>query len=226
MVNFNDGQYEAPAQLHSRAQQICVVLYPRDATENGKLLQPKQQFFLCNASLQDIIFRFKERKDGGSCQWSEFPNKVAVQLNDTHPTLAIPELMRLLMNDEGFGWDEAWDMTSRVSVCSWWINGNHIQTSSVRPAKRPTGSEFWNCYGISRAFNGDTDLLPVSFKGAFAKEDNSNSSWGLLQHGESRKTEKKIIGKVQLSAHKQRWSSIVTGSRAWALRNFRLEILE
>ena len=60
------------------------------------------------------LFSDSRRKDGGSSQWSEFHNKVAVQLNDTHPTLAIPELMRLLMNDEGFGWDEAWDMTSRV----------------------------------------------------------------------------------------------------------------
>ena len=64
--------------------------------------------------MQDIISRFKERKQGnGSWEWSEFPSKVAVQLNDTHPTLAIPELMRLLMDVEGLGWDEAWDVTSR-----------------------------------------------------------------------------------------------------------------
>nr|AOQ26245.1 PHS2 [Actinidia deliciosa] len=115
LFQFNDGRYESAAQLHSRAQQICAVLYPGDATESGKLLRLKQQFFLCSASLQDIIFRFKERKDGkGLRQWSEFPTKVAVQLNDTHPTLAIPELMRLLMDDEGLGWDEAWDVTTRT----------------------------------------------------------------------------------------------------------------
>ncbi|KAL5748011.1 hypothetical protein ACOSQ2_025308 [Xanthoceras sorbifolium] len=115
LFQFNDGQYESAAQLHSRAQQICAVLYPGDATESGKLLRLKQQFFLCSASLQDIIHRFKERKDGkDSWQWSEFPSKVAVQLNDTHPTLAIPELMRLLMDDEGLGWDEAWDVTTRT----------------------------------------------------------------------------------------------------------------
>ncbi|KAG6631308.1 alpha-glucan phosphorylase, H isozyme [Carya illinoinensis] len=115
LFQFNDGQYEAAAQLHSHAQQICAVLYPGDATENGKLLRLKQQFFLCSASLQDIIFRFKERRLGkGTWQWSEFPSKVAVQLNDTHPTLSIPELMRLLMDDEGLGWDEAWDVTTRT----------------------------------------------------------------------------------------------------------------
>ncbi|GMP52724.1 hypothetical protein CsSME_00018434 [Camellia sinensis var. sinensis] len=93
LFQFNDGQYESAAQLHSRAQQ---------------LLRLKQQFFLCSASLQ-------ERKDGkSSWQWSKFPNKVAVQLNDTHSTLAIPELMRLLMDDDGLGWDEAWDVTTRT----------------------------------------------------------------------------------------------------------------
>ncbi|GMP59426.1 hypothetical protein CsSME_00022708 [Camellia sinensis var. sinensis] len=62
-----------------------------------------------------MIVRFKERKDGkSSWQWYEFPNKVVVQLNDTHPTLAIPELMRLLMDDDGLGWDEAWDVTTRA----------------------------------------------------------------------------------------------------------------
>ncbi|PNY05640.1 alpha-glucan phosphorylase H isozyme-like protein [Trifolium pratense] len=123
---FNDGQLESASVLHSRAQQlesasvlhsraqqICSVLYPGDATEGGKLLRLKQQYFLCSASLQDIISRFKERRQG-PWNWSEFPTKVAVQLNDTHPTLSIPELMRLLMDEEGLGWDEAWEVTSKT----------------------------------------------------------------------------------------------------------------
>ena len=61
---------------------------------------------------QLVLIQGEER--WGSWQWSEFPNKIAVHSNDTHPTLAIPELARLLMNDEGLGWDEAWDMTSKV----------------------------------------------------------------------------------------------------------------
>ncbi|CAI9106908.1 OLC1v1006155C1 [Oldenlandia corymbosa var. corymbosa] len=115
LFQFNDGQYESAAQLHSSAQQICAVLYPGDATESGKLLRLKQQFFLCSASLQDIIVRFKERNEGNrAVEWSDFPTKVAVQLNDTHPTLAIPELMRLLMDEEGLGWDDAWGITTRT----------------------------------------------------------------------------------------------------------------
>ncbi|KAI4383881.1 hypothetical protein MLD38_009673 [Melastoma candidum] len=115
LFQFNDGQYESAGQLQSRAEQICAVLYPGDATESGKLLRLKQQFFLCSASLQDIILRFKDRRGGkGPWQWSEFPSKVAVQLNDTHPTLAIPELMRLLMDEEGLGWDEAWAVVTRT----------------------------------------------------------------------------------------------------------------
>ncbi|XP_057845214.2 alpha-glucan phosphorylase, H isozyme isoform X1 [Cryptomeria japonica] len=112
---FNDGQYENAAHLHSKAQQICAVLYPGDAKEEGKLLRLKQQFFLCSASLQDIIARFKERRvENEPIAWNEFPSKVAVQMNDTHPTLSIPELMRILMDDECLGWDEAWTVTTRT----------------------------------------------------------------------------------------------------------------
>lgn len=115
LFQFNNEQYESAHQLHAEAQQICAILYPGDATETGKMLRLKQQFFLCSASLQDIIMRFKERTSGkGPRNWADFPTKVAVQLNDTHPTLAIPELMRLLMDVEGLGWDEAWQLTMRT----------------------------------------------------------------------------------------------------------------
>ena len=73
--------------------------------DRGKELRLKQQYFWCAASLYDIVRRFKKSKRA----WSEFPNQVAIQLNDTHPTLAIPELQRILVDIEGLDWDDAWN---------------------------------------------------------------------------------------------------------------------
>jgi len=87
------------------------VLYPADDQSAGKELRLKQQFFFVSATLQDVVRRFKKRPRW--C-WEEFPDKVAVQLNDTHPALAIPELMRVLIDQEGLGWDLAWELTQNV----------------------------------------------------------------------------------------------------------------
>jgi starch phosphorylase len=92
------------------ALQICYVLYPGDATEEGKLLRLKQQYTLCSASIQDIIARFKERS-GGKVNWDAFPSKVAIQMNNTHPTLYVPELLRIFIDEEGLSWNEAWKIT-------------------------------------------------------------------------------------------------------------------
>jgi starch phosphorylase len=95
--------------------QINLVLYPGDDTTAGKLLRLKQQYTLVSASLQDIIATFKSRggRDSGEIDWELLPEKVAVQMNDTHPTLVIPELIRLLMDVEGLEWAQAWSITKR-----------------------------------------------------------------------------------------------------------------
>lgn len=100
--------------------QICHVLYPGDDSVEGKILRLKQQYTLCSASLQDIVARF-ERRSGANTKWEEFPEKVAVQMNDTHPTLCIPELMRILLDLKGLSWEESWNITQRyilsLSIC-------------------------------------------------------------------------------------------------------------
>ena len=107
---FNGGDYTAAVRNKINAETLSQVLYPNDTLYMGKELRLKQQYFFVSCSLQDTIRRSKH----DNISWSEFPDRAAIQLNDTHPSLAIPELMRLLMDQEGLGWDEAWDITVRT----------------------------------------------------------------------------------------------------------------
>lgn len=103
---FNSGDYESSVADQQRAETISAVLYPNDNLDRGKELRLKQQYFWVAASLYDIVRRFKKTKR----PWNEFPDQVAIQLNDTHPTLAIVELQRILVDLEGLEWDEAWNI--------------------------------------------------------------------------------------------------------------------
>lgn len=91
-------------------ESISEFLYPDDSAYEGKLLRLKQQYFLCSAGMQSILRTFSKL----GRPFRELPDYVAVHINDTHPTLVIPELMRLLMDEQAFGWEEAWDITSRT----------------------------------------------------------------------------------------------------------------
>lgn len=102
---FNEGSYIEALREKAIAETVSKVLYPNDATESGKELRLVQQYFFVACSLADIVRRFK---NGYSLPWSEFPSKAAIQLNDTHPAVAIPELMRILLDEEGLDWGSAW----------------------------------------------------------------------------------------------------------------------
>jgi len=107
---FNSGNYIQAVEDKNRTENISKVLYPNDNTDAGKLLRLKQQYFFVAASLQDIMRRFsKYNKD-----IKDLPNKVAIQLNDTHPSIAIPELMRILTEQYDMGWKDAWDITVKT----------------------------------------------------------------------------------------------------------------
>jgi starch phosphorylase len=107
---FNAGDYESAVAEQQRAETISAVLYPNDNLERGKELRLKQQYFWCAASLHDIVRRYKKTKR----PWSEFPEQIAIQLNDTHPTLAVVELQRILVDLEGLEWDKAWDIVTNT----------------------------------------------------------------------------------------------------------------
>lgn len=106
--DFNRGSYVDAVQNKVFSENLTKVLYPNDNVFEGKELRLKQEYFFVSCSIQDILRRFKS--DGNA--WEIFPDKVFMQLNDTHPSLVIPELMRLLMDREGLGWDEAWRITT------------------------------------------------------------------------------------------------------------------
>lgn len=126
---FNAGDYVHAVEEKTESENISKVLYPPDDKYAGKELRLKQQYFFVSATLQDVIRRFKKRKDR---KWSELPDQVAIQLNDTHPAIAIPELMRVLLDDEMLEWDEAWPITEKVfSYTNHTILSEALETWSV-----------------------------------------------------------------------------------------------
>jgi len=110
LAQFNAGFYVEAVSGRMHAENISKVLYPNDASESGKELRLRQQYFLTSAALQDVMRRWLRDYGEG---FSNFAEKNCFQLNDTHPAVAVAELMRLLMDDRGMGWDQAWSITSR-----------------------------------------------------------------------------------------------------------------
>jgi starch phosphorylase len=107
---FNHGDYMRALQEKDRTENISRVLYPSDEVASGQELRLKQEYFLVSATLQDIVRRFQKDHEG----FEDFPKKVAIQLNDTHPALAVPELLRILIDEQRLGWDAAWAITVKT----------------------------------------------------------------------------------------------------------------
>jgi starch phosphorylase len=108
---FSSGDFIGALAGTLAAESLTRVLYPDDSTSLGQGLRFVQEYFLVACSLADLVRRFRRC----NADWSTFPEKVAIQLNDTHPTMAVPELMRILLDEAHLGWDEAWDLTQRTS---------------------------------------------------------------------------------------------------------------
>ncbi len=108
---FNSQRFDDAVIMRNRVQDICRVLYPNDTTYDGKVLRVRQQYFFVSASLQTIVSKYRELH---GYDFSHFADKNIIQLNDTHPVLAIPELMRLLIDENQQSWDEAWEIVTKV----------------------------------------------------------------------------------------------------------------
>jgi len=111
LQEFNAGDYAESVAAKNTAENITMVLYPNDANENGKALRLKQQYLLASASLQDVIANWVGRHGNN---FTEFAEKNCFQLNDTHPSIAVAELMRLLVDIHGLSWNEAWSITNKT----------------------------------------------------------------------------------------------------------------
>jgi starch phosphorylase len=107
---FSHGDFVGAVAETLEAESLTRVLYPDDSTSMGQGLRFVQEYFLAACSLADIVRRFRS----GNSDWATLPEKAAIQLNDTHPTLAVPELMRILLDEAHLGWDQAWDITQRT----------------------------------------------------------------------------------------------------------------
>ncbi|GAB4564349.1 MAG: glycogen/starch/alpha-glucan phosphorylase [Haliangiales bacterium] len=106
---FNDGDYRRAVEEKALSESISKVLYPKDHSREGRALRLKQQYFFVCCSIQDIMRRYKRNHEG----FDAFPDKVAIQMNDTHPAITVAELMRVLVDNEKLTWERAWDITRR-----------------------------------------------------------------------------------------------------------------
>ena len=111
LAAFNHGDYSGAMRERNEIEAITCILYPDDSTEAGKALRLKQEYFFVSAGVTDIVNNFK--KTYGT-DFSLFPEKISIHTNDTHPALCVPELMRILVDEEGLSWNAAWDITTKT----------------------------------------------------------------------------------------------------------------
>ena len=112
LAAFNRGDYATAVKHRNEIEAITCILYPDDSTPSGKKLRLQQEYLLVSAGVGDLLRQYKGQY--GTNAWDKLPERLAIHINDTHPTLCIPELMRRLMDEEGLEWNEAWDITTRT----------------------------------------------------------------------------------------------------------------
>ncbi|MFM5463959.1 glycogen/starch/alpha-glucan phosphorylase [Aeromonas simiae] len=176
---FNAGGYVDSQAEKAQAETISKVLYPNDETEAGKELRLIQQYFFCACSIKDIMRRYK-RAHGSD--FSTFASQVAIQLNDTHPTVAIPELMRVLLDEEGLNWDQAWEICYQVFAYT-----NHTLL--------PEALEKWAVYLFERVLPRHLEIiyeinrrfLSEKVEAVWPGDDAIKAKLSIIEEGDQRK---------------------------------------
>src|ERR1700758_2074686 len=174
---FSSGDFVAALAESLTAESITRVLYPDDSTSVGQALRFVQEYFLVAASLADLVRRFRHNND----DWNKLPEKVAIQLNDTHPALAVPELMRILLDEAHLGWDKAWEITRKTLAYT-----NHTLL--------PEALEKWPLEWFETLLPRHLEIileinrrLLVAGRSKFPAEDNRMERISLVEEGPQRK---------------------------------------
>ena len=146
---FNRGNYFAAVESKNHSENVSRVLYPDDSTDSGRELRLHQEYFFCSASVQDLLRRYTSRHEG----FEELPNKVSIHLNDTHPVLAIPEMMRLLLDVYHLPWADAWRLCQRVfSYTNHTLMHEALETWPVKMLERILPRHLQIIYDINDKF--------------------------------------------------------------------------
>ena len=175
--SFNTGDYFGAVKAKQKAESISSVLYPNDATFEGKELRLKQEYFFCAATVRDILNRFlSKHKD-----WNELSKKVSIQLNDTHPTLSIIELIRLLVDEYKITWEQAWKITGEVFSYT-----NHTVM--------PEALEKWNVELMSRLLPRHMEIIYLinhylleSIRKIYPDNESKVESMSLIEEGDTKR---------------------------------------
>ena len=182
--SFNRGDFLQAIQYKNSVESISQVLYPEDSFYEGKILRLKQQYFFVSAGIQSIIRHFK--KHGGDIP--EFAEKIAIHINDTHPTLAIPELMRILLDEEELTWDDAWRITENtISYTNHTILSEALEKWPVDMFKKLLPRIFMIVEEINRRY---CEELKVKFSG----QENKILKMAIIGEGQIRMAHLAIVG--------------------------------
>jgi len=174
---FNEGDYDKAVAEKADSETISKVLYPNDNTPEGKELRLKQEYFFVSATLQDIIRRYKKTHT----TFDFFPDKVAIQLNDTHPAVGIAELMHLLVDIEHLGWEKAWEITTKVfAYTNHTVLPEALERWSVSLFERLLPRHLQIIYEINRRFLD-------SVKAVFPNDNAKLARLSLIEEGDDRK---------------------------------------
>jgi starch phosphorylase len=205
LTHFNQGDYIGAVEAKVLGETISKVLYPNDEQIAGKELRLKQQYFFVAATLSDILRRYRKQNQS----FSAFPEYVAIQLNDTHPAIAIPELMRLLMDDEKLGWEEAWNICQQTFAYT-----NHTVM--------PEALESWPAELLQRLLPRHLEIIYEinhcfleSIRMTFANEPDLPGHLSIIQEGENqlvRMAHLAIIGSHSVNGVAELHSDILQNS--------------